>query len=156
MPPRHEMIRLRADHAKLAQLADNLRRLAEAKFPPVDSALVEAQTALRDALQFHLKCEDWILYPAMMESPDPVVAATARRFKLEVGELAEEFARYMEIWSQSADAIADWPGFCVNTHRMLDMLDARTRRENEELYPMAEQAPEPVDAWARQAGRTGR
>ena len=44
------------------------------------------------------RSEDWALYPLLMNSGDPQIAATAKAFSDEMGGLAEAFGVYAQRW----------------------------------------------------------
>lgn len=93
---------------------------------------------LSGTLRIHFAQEDRSLYPMLMASGRGGVAATARAFFDEMGQIGPQFTAYTERWCSSA-AIADgWPAFCNETAALFTALKDRIRRENEELYPLAD------------------
>ena len=127
--------KLREDHAELVRL---VRRLGDAIGQPSPPPQVELYTLRRElasTLIAHLKAEDWALYPRLMESGDPQIAATARAFSDEMGGLAAAFGVYAQRW----DAMSiqnNWSGFCHESDGIIDALVSRITRENRELYPL--------------------
>ena len=79
--------------------------------------------------------QDWVLYPRLLASPDPKVAATARAFNEEMGGLASAFSGYCDKWSAAAIG-ADWAGYCADSRDIIDALTNRILRENRELLPL--------------------
>lgn len=137
MPVGHEMQRLRAEHAALVTLSRLLMELVARPVPPRPTELGAVRGMLRDTLVRHLKCEDWILYPRLKASGDPVLARMAREFVDEMGHIAEDFGAYEAKWT--ADAVAaDWPGFAAATTALLDVIGMRIEREEQDLYPAAD------------------
>ena len=139
----HEMQRLRAEHAALDTLSRFLLSLVAEPAPPRATELASVRGMFRDTLVRHLKCEDWALYPRLKASGDSDIAQLARDFILEMGHIADEFAAYDARWT--AERVADdWPGFCAETAAVLGAIAMRIEREEDELYPAAEQYDEPV------------
>lgn len=138
-----EMQRLRAEHAALDTLSRFLMTLVAEPEPPRPTELASVRGMFRDTLVRHLKCEDWALYPRLKASGDPELAQLAREFIHEMGHIAEEFTAYDARWSPERVA-SDWAGFCAETAAVLDAIAMRIEREEDELYPAAEQYDEPV------------
>ena len=132
-----DLAKLRADHAELVKMVRRLADYIEQPSPPPQVELFELRREISSTLIAHLKAEDWVLYPRLLESPDASVAATARAFSDEMGGLAAAFTAYMSRWSANAIA-ADWPGYCRDSRGIIDALTSRITRENRELYPLLE------------------
>ncbi len=79
-----------------------------------------------------------MLYPPLLDSHDPHIAATARAFIEEMGGLGSAYRAHCEQWNAVAIA-TDWAGYCGDSRRLLDALASRVRRENMELYPLLEE-----------------
>lgn len=138
MPKIREIERLRAEHAALVTLSDFLMEMVAAPHPPRTTELASVRGMFRDTLTRHLKCEDWALYPTLLAKGDPVVSGLAKEFVDEMGHIASDFAAYDARWTGEAVA-ADWAGFCAETTGILHALAMRIEREDEDLYPLAEQ-----------------
>jgi hemerythrin-like domain-containing protein len=138
----HEMQRLRAEHAALDTLSRFLLTLVAEPDPPRATELASVRGMFRDTLVRHLKCEDWALYPRLKASGDPYIAQLARDFIFEMGHIADEFAAYEARWP--AERVAgEWAGFRAETEAVLGAIAMRIEREEDELYPVAEQYDEP-------------
>jgi hypothetical protein len=130
-----ELMKLRHDHAKLADLFSQLGEMIDRQSPPPQLELFNLRRELVSTLLAHLKLEDWALYPRLMQSDQPEIARAGETFKDEMGGLAPAFLAYSEKWS--ADSIsADWPGYCADTRGILEALTNRLMRENRELLPL--------------------
>ncbi|NUQ17899.1 MAG: hemerythrin domain-containing protein [Sphingomonas sp.] len=133
-----ELIRLREDHAELARLFRALGEVIERPAPPPQTELFELRRKLSSTLIGHLKLEDWALYPRLIESGDPEIAAAGEMFRDEMGGLAPAFLAYSNKWNATT-IDADWAGYCAETRAILDALMNRLTRENRELLPLLEQ-----------------
>ena len=132
-----KVARLRNEHDRLIEIIDDLSLVIARTTPPKMSELDLLRKDLAETLIGHLKVEDWMLYPDLLESADPVIVRTARAFSAEMGGLAAAFLDYSEKW-QSAAIDRDWHGFCRETAELAHELRHRIERENSELYPLLE------------------
>ncbi len=130
--------KLRDEHRDIMKIVDRLRLLIAASRPPPPLHLLALRHELSSTLIGHLKAEDWMLYPPLLDSHDPHIAATARAFIEEMGGLAIAYRAHCEQWNAVAIA-ADWAGYCRDSRRLLDALASRVSRENMELYPLLEE-----------------
>ena len=129
--------KLREEHAELIAIVRRLLEVIASASPPRSSDFHALRRELQSTLIAHLKAEDWMLYPRLLDSLDPQVAATARTFNEEMGGLATAFMDYAETWGPIAIE-SDWPGYCRDTALIAQALTQRITRENQELYPLLE------------------
>ena len=99
--------------------------------------LFDIRRQLASTLIAHLKAEDWALYPQLMASDDPEIAATAKAFSEEMGGLSAAFATYAERWN-ALSIDGDWQGFRDESEVIIAALTDRITRENCELYPLVD------------------
>lgn len=130
---------LRDEHFRLLGTIRRLGALIERRDPPPPLHIFALRHELSSTLIAHLKVEDWLLYPPLINSPESEIAATARAFSEEMGCLADAYRVHCEQWTAEAIA-ADWAGFCVECRRILDALTICITRENCELYPLLDTA----------------
>jgi hypothetical protein len=127
---------LRRQHAEIGRTAERLADLTARQDRPESVGAVRWQLAR--LLMTHLALEDRILYPGLLQAIDADVRAATTTLQLETGTLAERFSLYMTSWSD--DRIArEWASFCGDTDRVLSALRNRIDREEDTLYPLAEQ-----------------
>ena len=132
-----DIVKLRQEHARLVEIVRKLAAAIDTDAPPPPVQLYDIRRELTSTLIAHLKAEDWALYPRLLESTDPSVAATARAFSDEMGGLAEAFSLYTQRWGAMAIQI-DWAGFKSETKAIVEALTCRITRENRDLYPLLE------------------
>lgn len=94
---------------------------------------------LTGILLMHLAAEDRSLYPRMMASQDVATAQTAHRFAEEMGGLAGAYRDFNAKWSRAEAILADVPGCMAEAQSVFAALGNRIARENDELYPLADQ-----------------
>ncbi len=83
----------------------------------------------------HLAKEDALLYPSLRSAAEPRVAAMARRFSEEMGDLAAVYRDYIAGWPTERIE-REWQDFCADTRGILKALTRRIEREEQTLYPM--------------------
>lgn len=130
-----DVAKLRDDHAELVRMVRKLGEYVAQSAPPPQLELFDLRRRLSSTLIAHLKTEDWVLYPRLLASSDPAVAATGRAFNAEMGGLAAAYVAYTDKWTATAIA-GDWAGYCADTRRIIDALTNRIVRENRELLPL--------------------
>ncbi|MGH6787109.1 MAG: hemerythrin domain-containing protein [Novosphingobium sp.] len=130
--------KLHAEHADLEAIVARLWLLLGAEGCPNWVELHALRERLVITLTAHLKVEDWVLYPRLIDGSDLAVAAIARAFCDEMGGLAAAFIVYVERWDSPAIE-ADWPGYRAATAPILKALITRIEREERELYPLVTQ-----------------
>ncbi len=91
-------MQLRTDHVELLDICQSLEGSIAGDTPPSSVDLFAVRKRLTAKLIAHLKAEDWLLYPRLLESEDDQVASTAAAFVEEMGGLAAAFNKYVESW----------------------------------------------------------
>ena len=131
------LAQLRAEHAELVKIVREWEVLIEHETPPPSVELFDVRRRLSGLLISHLKAEDWVLYPPLLESSDPEVARVARNFVDEMGGLAASYSIFMERWD-ALSIQADWTHYQKEARAISQALGNRIVRENRELYPLVE------------------
>lgn len=128
---------LREEHAELVRIVGELQKLINHDSPPSQVELFQVRRKLSSVLIAHLKAEDWVLYPPLLNSNDPHISGTAQQFVDEMGGLAQAYSVFNEKW----DALgieADWAHYRAEAKGIIDALTNRIVRENRDLYPLLE------------------
>lgn len=131
-------MQLMTDHVELLDICQLLEGSITGDTPPPSVDLFGVRGRLTAKLIAHLKAEDWLLYPRLLESGDARVASTAQAFVEEMGGLAAAFNTYVESW----DAFRierEWAAYKAETAGIIAALRCRINRENRELYPLIEE-----------------
>ena len=98
-------------------------------------------------LRIHLVQEDQHLYPELINSHDARTAALARRFAMEMGGIAAQLEEFSDRWSSSAGLTARFDDFRDEAIHLFAAIRQRIRRENQQLYPLADRIPAPQLRW---------
>ena len=94
---------------------------------------------LNALLRVHFAYEDTVLYPLMIRSGDGQAAALAHLFAAETGSLAPRFEDFVRRWSGPTAIDSMFDQFREEATMLFGALAARIERENDLLYPLAEQ-----------------
>lgn len=130
---------LRRQHDDASQLITGITgQLGDYRGTDDAYRLTLGMAQLLSLLRVHLSREDEQLYPAMIRSGDRRTAATARRFANEIGGFAEHLEEFAMRWSSSAVISARFDEFREETLAIFATLETRIRRENQQLYPLAD------------------
>ena len=130
-----DLDKLRDEHTVILRIVERLRFLIDQAVPPPQLHVLALRYELSAALIEHLQTEDRFLYPSLLASSDPHIAATARSFSEEMGGLGAAYVEHCKTWKGDAIA-ADWAGYSLASTALLDALTRRISRENRELYPL--------------------
>ena len=129
--------KFRAQHDDILQVAGDITAKLQANAEP--AALRKLLSNLAGKVNFHLAMEDEALYPRLMADGSAAVKTRAAKFKDEMGGLGRVFTDYNNKW-QTAAIRADFEGFAHETRKVFGALAKRIERENNELYPLADNA----------------
>ena len=131
---------LQNEHLQLMVLARELYRHLQDNAPPPRLTLFHVRTKLASVLIRHLKTEDWVLYPTMMQSEQRDVRDTAFKLQEQMGSLADAFKQHMECWS-ALSIENNWDAYKVEAITLLKALERRITLEEADLYPLTQRQP---------------
>jgi len=133
----------RRQHEELARLGgDLLQRLSE---PPETigknaSELRRMMARFAGKLSVHASMENEALYPRLLEHRDPKVRERARALFDEVKGIYSAFGVFTKRWPTTESIVADPVAYAKDSKKVLRTLWTRMVRENDELYPLVDQA----------------
>ena len=130
---RIDMQTCREQHEALRILLELLPRSVPFHSPDVAALLGR----LGRLLTAHLKLEDDRLYPALEQSSSRDVRETARRYRVQMGDLRGQFGAFLEKWTEPAIA-ADQQHFMEHWSELRNALEIRMAKEDDGLYAIAE------------------
>ena len=131
------LFKLRGEHAAIMGIVERLGYLVSHSSPAPQLHVFAMRHQLSSALIAHLETEEWLLYPRLIASADPDIAATASAFSQEAKRLKAAYVEHCQTWNAHAIA-ADWAGYCAASRGLIDMLNKRITSENRELFPLLE------------------
>lgn len=130
--------RFKQEHADVMNSVAVLRELVHTGVNEHAEEIVVQLLAMTGAIKLHLAAEDRVLYPALANASDPLVAQTSRMFQQEMGGLANTLTAFVSRWNLAAKISQNPQGFRDEANAVFKALHMRVQRENRELYPMAE------------------
>lgn len=125
--------RLIGEHAQITAQGDALLRSVVTASPTLLRTMI---IALDSGLTAHLATEDLEVYPHLLAKGDMAQREAAEIAMGDFDQLAAEWRAYVDEWT--ADEIdSDRELFVEASKRILSALSARSRIEDELLYPLA-------------------
>lgn len=139
-PPRSQQTaRFARQHAEIVELSKSLLKSLDTRSLQQDpTAARRALATFAGRLRVHAAMEQEALYPRLLASPSPAVAAKARELFDEIGPIYQAFFSFLGRWADAQTIQANPEDFCRETMMELQRLKLRLKRENEELYPMVD------------------
>lgn len=131
---------LRAQNRDLTQLLDLLSVLVEHPQLQTNPYVCRLVTQFNEKVWMHLVFEDKTLYADLLGHADPEVVAVAARFRDSARELRHRFSQYAKHWCHTETADRNHEAFVAESREMFDLIRARIRSENEEIFPLVEKA----------------
>lgn len=128
---------LKKQHSELTKIASQIIVCVnENCFPSNADDISRLLNTLAAIASIHLRMEDQMLYPDLLESGNEEAAEKAREFKDKMGAIKEAFATFTLKWTQE-NAVKDSPEkFREESRDVFDSLLNRITRENVELFPL--------------------
>jgi hypothetical protein len=134
-------LRFQRQHDELLALAKTLLESLDTRALETDPTVARRALAVfAGRLRVHAAMEQEALYPRLLASTNQVVADKARELLEEIGPLYDQFFKHLDVWSHATAIKSDPEAFCRETMALLYRLRVRMKRENEELYPLADAA----------------
>lgn len=131
--------KFKTQHQDMLQVVGDIAKHIQANTVPDNAAEIASNLAkLSGKIGIHLAMEDKSLYPRMIESGNPEAAQKAQQFQSEMGGLAEAFTTYKTKWVSPSKIAEDAATFAQETQGIVKALGDRIKREESELYPLAE------------------
>lgn len=129
---------LKKQHGEIYELIKNINTLISAGPEPKVNDIALHINALSGKLKMHLMSEDKFLYPALIQSSKQEVRDTAKAFNHEMGGLAELFSSFVQQYNTPSKILQNKDSFLIDRRKIFSMIEERISRENEMLYPLAE------------------
>ena len=91
-------------------------------------------STLAGKMKIHLSIEDKYLYPGLQVSEDERVKKLATDYQKEMGDLAETFVAYKDIYNTKQKIVQNLSTVKHDTTKILLAIEKRIEREENELY----------------------
>lgn len=129
----------RQQHADIIAAALELERHLDAGRLLTDASHAKKLLALlAEKMTLHLAAENSHLYPDLARSGNEQLKRLAAKFAQEMGPITKAFTNYVAGWPTPSAIKGDPNAFNAETRNILAVLRARLKRENQELYALAD------------------
>lgn len=136
-----KMKQYRQQHADIIAAALELERHLDAGRLLTDTSHAKKLLAsLAEKMTLHLAAENNHLYPDLARSSNEALRRTAAKFAQDMAPIAKTFTSYVAGWPTPSAIKGDPTAFVAETRNILALLKARLKRENQELYSLADSA----------------
>lgn len=133
--------KFRQQHVELQSLVSELEKQLNPLTLAQDASSARSiLSKLIGKLTLHLSAEDKILYPDLMASSDSKVSALAKTFANEMKSTASVVVAYNQKWSTASVIKANPNDFIKESKKIITALDDRIKRENNQLYAIADKS----------------
>ena len=136
-----QLVNFKRQHREIRELVNKIKSSLLIDLLQTEPASVRyILSTLSGKLLMHLAMEDQFLYPSLMEKNDPILRATAQKFLTEMGDLVDVFKNYSQKWLRPSLIQADPRAFIEDSNQIFHALLQRIDQEDQELYPLSEEA----------------
>lgn len=122
-------------HVKIFNGIDMLRQYAQAGIAENARHIAQTVVSMSSVIKLHLAVEDTLLYPALRDSRDGMLARMGDQFQEEMKAIAASYDEFVRRWNTAANVARDPEGFRKDANRVLKLLHGRIRKEDREFYP---------------------
>lgn len=131
--------RFKKEHDVVFAAVSELRNVVNSGISKNADAIVKAIVSMSSTIKLHLAAEDRFLYPTLASSANPAAVRLGKKFQDEMGGIATAYMDFAGKWNIESKVAADPEGFRADANNIFKALHQRIQRENQELYPLAEQ-----------------
>lgn len=94
--------------------------------------------SMSSIIKLHLAVEDQVLYPALRNGSNAVLARMGQKFQDEMGAIASAYMAFARRWNNAANVAHEPEGFRADANQVLKILHDRMQKENTVFYPAIE------------------
>ncbi|WP_031513310.1 hemerythrin domain-containing protein [Desulfofalx alkaliphila] len=128
---------LNRQHQEIAQVIKDIEAIINQKDIEQESFNLSFKIGLlAGKLLTHLSSEDKYLYPALVSHAHSKVQETAKRFKNEMGNLANDFTNYKKTYMIANNIKKNPSQFAKDTATVFNAIKKRVEAEEKNLYPL--------------------
>lgn len=128
-----------AQHKEIGEIVSALEALLNPSIVADKADDVRAKLSLLSGkVTIHLAMEDKVLYPTMLNCSNQTASQTAQKFKEEMGAIGGIFKTFVDKWNSAEKIKTGSSEFCNETKGLFSALKDRIKREEGDLYKLAE------------------
>jgi len=128
--------RLLDEHRKVLELAAQIRTYLHRSVAPDSETLIDLRWQLTSLIFSHVANEDRVLFLPLEQDSRAPVSELARAFKAELETLIETYEAHVLAWP-TEETFRRWNEYRTVALRLLDVLEDRLVREEDQLYSVA-------------------
>ena len=125
-------------HADILACIDALRKASQAGVSENAEEIARLIISMSSTIKLHLAVEDQVLYPALRNGNNAVLARMGQKFQDEMAAIASAYMVFAERWNQASALARDPEGFRLDANTVLKTVHARMQKENTVFYPAIE------------------
>ena len=131
----------RRQHDDILSIATEISNLLNAQALSKDASNIAILNAkLAGKVKFHLAMEDDSLYPRLLKENDDKVKSLAQKYISEMGGISKTYLAYLDKWKNATAIQANAMQYVNETKNLFKVLADRISKENNELYPIIDNA----------------
>lgn len=130
--------KFKQQHVDILGSISMLRKLAHAGITINADEIAKLIVSMSSTIKLHLAVEDRVLYPALQNSNDTVMARMGQQFQDEMEVIARTYDGFVRRWNTAHNLEKDEKGFRAEANVVLKTLHERMQRENVHFYPRIE------------------
>jgi hypothetical protein len=125
-------------HIEILSSIAALRALAKSGIRDNAGPISERIIAMSSLIKLHLAVEDTVLYPALQNGKDALLARMGKKYQDEMKNIASAYLGFARRWNTSTTVAQNPEGFRQDANQVLKVLHTRMQKENTEFYPAVE------------------
>ncbi len=125
-------------HIDIIDCIASLRKATRAGISENAAEIARLIIAMSSTIKLHLAVEDQVLYPALRNGNNAVLATMGQKFQDEMGAIASTYLTFARRWNNAAEVVREPEEFRAEANQVLKLLYDRMQKENTVFYPAIE------------------
>lgn len=130
--------KFKRQHLDILGCIAQLRQASQAGVSENAEEIARLIIAMSSIIKLHLAVEDQVLYPALRNGNNEVLARMGTKFQDDMGAIATAYMGFAERWNQASNVARDPEGFRKDANSVLKTVHARMHKEDTVFYPAIE------------------
>ncbi len=131
--------KFKKDHDDILALVAQLRKTTQTGIVENANVIAQQIRTMSAMIKLHLTAEDQTLYPAFARSQTPSISKIGEQFQMEMGGIASAYMEFARKWAIGSTVSGNPESFKEEANHIFKALHQRIQKENQELYPLADQ-----------------
>jgi hemerythrin-like domain-containing protein len=129
---------LKKQNREIGDLVEMLRVLIQHPHLRNNPYACELVARFNEKVWMHLVFEENTIYAELARHHNPDISKIATQFHDSARDIRKHFSHYVKLWCQTATGQGQHAAFIEESNKVFDMIGARIRFENDELFPIVE------------------